>query len=97
MNKLKGFPVGNHPQFGEYWGCYSNAFNKLAEQLNNKQIKELHAVINAAQDIERLSFRYNLPSIIRYAVIEATKEEKIDKYIINADQETLQQAAASSV
>lgn len=57
MTKLKGFPVADHPLFGEFWDRHVKAFNQLAGKLEQVgiDVAELREVIYTVEDIERLA------------------------------------------
>jgi len=62
---LPGLPVANHPQFPGFWDRYAHSFNTLAAQLEEVQIdiSLLRKVVNATQDLERLSFDYTMKNL----------------------------------
>ncbi len=66
MTRLNRLPVTEHPYFGEFWNRYTNSFNSLSEKLDHAgiEITELNEVIEAVQDVERLSFWQSIREIV---------------------------------
>lgn len=62
---FQGFPVCNHPLWGEFWDRYVNAYNSLVDKIEAagipiEMLKELDASV---KDYERLSFNHVLDQI----------------------------------
>ncbi len=76
MIVLNGLQSSGHPNFNEYWNRYANHYNSLVQKMEQKgiEISELQEVIEAVQDVERLSYWHSLK--------RSQKSRVSDRYIL---------------
>lgn len=66
MKKINEFPVAGHPLYGNFKNRFDNAYDLLAKQLQDAciDVELLNEVVDATEQLERLSFIHTLERLM---------------------------------